>query len=92
MILSRFVALSVSLVLKASLLQGVEASHKHSLDDLGCDRGYEWFLVEEARKRNPKIATCRSSNGSGPAISPRGRLTQTVAANRRPALGVPVPV
>eukprot|EP01047_Picozoa_sp_COSAG01_P001362 COSAG01_NODE_30_length_36127_cov_41.433234_36_plen_228_part_00 len=27
----------------------------HSMDDFNCSRGYEWFLVDEARKRNPKI-------------------------------------
>ena len=34
---------------------GTEASHMHSRDDLNCNRGYEWWLLEEARKRNPMI-------------------------------------
>ena len=29
----------------------------HSRDDLSCDRGYEFWLLEEARKRNPEIKT-----------------------------------
>jgi len=29
----------------------------HSRDDLNCNRGYEWWLLEEARKRNPMIIT-----------------------------------
>lgn len=36
---------------------GTEPSHSHFVGDLGCDRGYEWWLVAEARKRNPAIAT-----------------------------------
>jgi len=29
----------------------------HERDDLSCDRGYEFWLLEEARKRNPAIKT-----------------------------------
>jgi galactosylceramidase len=36
---------------------GTEASHMHSRHDLGCGRGYEGWLLAEARKRNPKILT-----------------------------------
>ena len=36
---------------------GTEASHAHYRDDLNCHRGYEWWLLEEATKRNPKIVT-----------------------------------
>lgn len=36
---------------------GTEASHMHYRDDLSCERGYEFWLLEEARKRNPKIKT-----------------------------------
>eukprot|EP00927_Polykrikos_kofoidii_P020275 TRINITY_DN19577_c0_g1_i1.p1 TRINITY_DN19577_c0_g1~~TRINITY_DN19577_c0_g1_i1.p1 ORF type:complete len:817 (+),score=109.67 TRINITY_DN19577_c0_g1_i1:87-2453(+) len=36
---------------------GTEASHQHSRDDLNCHRGYEWWLLEEARKRNPRVVT-----------------------------------
>ncbi len=34
---------------------GSEPSHMHTRDDLNFGRGYEWWLMEEARKRNPKI-------------------------------------
>eukprot|EP00462_Mataza_sp_D1_P005666 CAMPEP_0175124564 /NCGR_PEP_ID=MMETSP0087-20121206/2849_1 /TAXON_ID=136419 /ORGANISM="Unknown Unknown, Strain D1" /LENGTH=801 /DNA_ID=CAMNT_0016406341 /DNA_START=64 /DNA_END=2466 /DNA_ORIENTATION=- len=34
---------------------GTEASHKHTRDDLSCSRGYEWWLMQEARKRNNDI-------------------------------------
>jgi hypothetical protein len=32
-----------------------EHSHMHSRSDLNCDRGYEWWLMEQAKVRNPKI-------------------------------------
>jgi hypothetical protein len=34
---------------------GAEASHMRSRTDLDCDRGYEWWLMEQAVKRNPSI-------------------------------------
>jgi O-glycosyl hydrolase len=34
---------------------GTEASHAHYREDLNCHRGYEWWLLEEATKRNPDI-------------------------------------
>ena len=36
---------------------GTEASHMHYRDDLNCNRGYEFWLLEEAKKRNPSIVT-----------------------------------
>eukprot|EP00040_Diaphanoeca_grandis_P037435 m.243730 g.243730 ORF g.243730 m.243730 type:complete len:926 (-) comp33818_c0_seq1:380-3157(-) len=36
---------------------GTESSHMHSRDDLGCSRGYEGWLMAEAKKRNPNIKT-----------------------------------
>lgn len=35
---------------------GAEPSHMRSRDDHDYTRGYEWWLMEEARKRNPAIA------------------------------------
>jgi galactosylceramidase len=34
---------------------GTEPSHMHSKDDLDLKRGYEWWLMVEAKKRNPDI-------------------------------------
>ncbi|MFC8672085.1 RICIN domain-containing protein [Streptomyces griseorubiginosus] len=34
---------------------GSESSHEHAAGDLDCDRGYEWWLMEQAKARNPKI-------------------------------------
>jgi hypothetical protein len=34
---------------------GSEPSHMHSREDQNYHRGYEWWLMKEAQKRNPKI-------------------------------------
>ena len=34
---------------------GTEPSHMHSPSDLNCNRGYEWWLMEQAKARNPNI-------------------------------------
>ena len=34
---------------------GSEASHMREPDEVECDRGYEWWLMKEAKKRNPDI-------------------------------------
>ncbi|PAA62362.1 hypothetical protein BOX15_Mlig000813g1 [Macrostomum lignano] len=35
--------------------EGTEASHMHHSWDLNYNRGYEWWLMKEAKKRNPNI-------------------------------------
>lgn len=35
--------------------QGSEPSHMHTKDDLNYSRGYEWWLMREAKKRNPDL-------------------------------------
>ena len=35
--------------------QGSEPSHMHTREDLNVYRGYEWWIMREAKKRNPKI-------------------------------------
>ncbi|WP_162606376.1 discoidin domain-containing protein [Jiangella asiatica] len=34
---------------------GAEPSHERTRGDVDCDRGYAWWLMKEARKRNPDI-------------------------------------
>src|ERR1041384_3885587 len=34
---------------------GAEPSHRHTATDLNCNRGYEWWLMEQAKARNPAI-------------------------------------
>src|SRR5690349_24365 len=34
---------------------GAEPSHQHTRNDLNCNRGYEWWLMEQAKSRNPNI-------------------------------------
>jgi galactosylceramidase len=36
--------------------QGSMPSHMHARDDLNYDRGYTWWVMTEARKRNPHLA------------------------------------
>ena len=36
---------------------GAEASHMHTSKDLNYHRGYEYWLMSEAKKRNPKVRT-----------------------------------
>jgi galactosylceramidase len=39
----------------AQSTDGTESSHMHSAADLNYERGYEWWLMTEAKKRNPNI-------------------------------------
>lgn len=34
---------------------GVESSHMHSADSIDLETGYEWWLMKEAKRRNPDI-------------------------------------
>jgi len=34
---------------------GAEASHMRTATDLNCNRGYEWWLMQQAKARNPAI-------------------------------------
>jgi hypothetical protein len=34
---------------------GAEPSHRRTPSDLDCDRGYEWWLMEQAKARNPRV-------------------------------------
>ncbi len=43
---------------------GAEPSHKHTAADLDCNRGYEWWLMEQARARNPSIKLAALSWGA----------------------------
>lgn len=42
----------------AQSTDGSEASHMHTRDDLNYFRGYEWWLMKEAKKRNQNILLC----------------------------------
>ena len=43
---------------------GAEKSHKHTATDLNCNRGYEWWLMEQAKARNPGIKLAALSWGA----------------------------
>jgi hypothetical protein len=40
-----------------------EPSHQHTRDDLSCTRGYEFWLLKQAKARNPAIKTYALSWG-----------------------------
>jgi O-glycosyl hydrolase len=42
---------------------GAEPSHMHTRTDLDCHRGYEWWLMEQAKARNPAIKLAALSWG-----------------------------
>lgn len=39
----------------ANSTDGTEPSHMRSATEVNCDRGYEWWLMKEAKARNPEI-------------------------------------
>ena len=41
----------------AQSTDGSEPSHMHDPTDENYERGYEWFIMSEAKKRNPSIKT-----------------------------------
>ncbi len=43
---------------------GSEASHMHTSEGLDCGRGYEWWLMKEAKARNPSIVLAALPWGS----------------------------
>jgi len=49
-------ALLVEVPGDANATQGSEPSHMHTREDLNCGRGYEWWLMREAKSRNPKLS------------------------------------
>ena len=48
----------------AQSTDGTEPSHMHFRNDLSCTRGYELFLIQEAKKRNPSILSYGLSWGA----------------------------
>ncbi len=48
-------ALLVEVPGDANATQGAEPSHMHTKEDLNFSRGYEWWLMREAKKRNPDL-------------------------------------
>src|SRR5487761_1967720 len=49
-------ALLVEVPGDANATQGAEPSHMHTRDDLNFSRGYEWWLMREAKNRNPDLS------------------------------------
>jgi O-glycosyl hydrolase len=60
---------------------GAEPSHMRTPDDLNCDRGYEWWLMEQAKARNPRIKLSALQWGA-PAWTGSGEARPTVWTTR----------
>ena len=48
----------------AQSTEATEASHMHTKDDENYNRGYEWWLMKEAKARNPAIKLSALSWGA----------------------------
>ncbi|MET8144269.1 ricin-type beta-trefoil lectin domain protein [Sphaerisporangium sp. NPDC005288] len=55
---------------------GAEPSHRHTSADLDCGRGYEWWLMEQAKARNPNIKLAGLSWGAPGWIGNRNFWSQ----------------
>ncbi|MEV5750608.1 discoidin domain-containing protein [Actinoallomurus sp. NPDC052308] len=60
---------------------GAEPSHMRDPSDLNCDRGYEWWLMEQAKARNPGIRLSALQWGA-PAWTGSGEARPTVWTDR----------
>jgi hypothetical protein len=49
---------------------GAESSHEHDRGDLNCDRGYEWWLMEQAKARNANIKLYGLAWGAPAVVRP----------------------
>jgi Glycosyl hydrolase family 59 len=67
--------------------QGSEASHMHTPTDLSCERGYEWLILTEAKKRNPNIKVRDFSVTLPPPHTPPHPYGPHVGCRRRRQLG-----
>jgi O-glycosyl hydrolase len=60
---------------------GAEPSHMRTPSDLNCDRGYEWWLMEQAKARNPHIKLSALQWGA-PGWAGSGQARPTVWTTR----------
>jgi O-glycosyl hydrolase len=60
---------------------GAEPSHRRTPADLNCDRGYEWWLMEQAKARNPRIKLSALQWGA-PGWTGSGEARPTVWTTR----------
>lgn len=60
--------------------QGSMPSHMHTRDDLNCSRGYTWWILREAKKRNP-IITLDGAAWSAPGWIGNGKFWSQDAAD-----------
>lgn len=61
--------------------EGAEPSHMHANGEVNFDRGYEWWLMKEAKKRNPDIKLYGLPWGWPGAIDPKASATNLHETN-----------
>eukprot|EP00928_Gymnodinium_smaydae_P079276 TRINITY_DN63246_c0_g1_i1.p1 TRINITY_DN63246_c0_g1~~TRINITY_DN63246_c0_g1_i1.p1 ORF type:complete len:772 (+),score=156.27 TRINITY_DN63246_c0_g1_i1:85-2400(+) len=57
--------------------EGAEPSHMHGAGDENYERGYEWWLMKEAKKRNPDIKLYGLPWGFSGAVDPQANSEST---------------
>jgi galactosylceramidase len=73
-------ALLVEIPGDANSTQSSMPSHMHTRDDLNYDRGFTWWVLQEARKRNPKL-TLDGTGWSAPGWVGNGQFWSQDAAD-----------
>ena len=66
--------------LQKVLMQQKMPSHMHTRDDLNYSRGYTWWIMQEAQKRNPEL-TLDGTAWSAPAWIGNGNFWSQDAAD-----------
>ncbi|MFJ4680367.1 ricin-type beta-trefoil lectin domain protein [Kitasatospora sp. NPDC088783] len=56
---------------------GAEASHMHTAGTVDCGQGYEWWLMEQAKARNPDVELAGLSWGAPGWVNPNGNYFYT---------------
>lgn len=57
---------------------GAEASHMHTADTVDCNQGYEWWMMEQAKARNPGIKLAALSWGAPGWVNDNSTTSNTV--------------
>lgn len=73
-------ALLVEIPGDGNATQGSMPSHRHTRDDLNYHRGYIWWMLEEAKKRNPNLSL-DGTGWSAPAWVGNGNFFSQDGAN-----------
>ena len=71
--------------------EATEASHMHTRTDLNMERGYEFWLMKEAKKRNPDVKLYGLVSGNGCLKNPASQIMPSSFSESRRPLRQPRP-